>query len=840
MESRHLSMNTTLHAALRLFFLPALRLAWLVAVAMLALLAALSLLFPLRVDVPYSQLILAADGSVIHSFLSTDDKWRMKTELHEISPTLRRAILEKEDRWFLWHCGVNPASVLRAAVGNLTQQKITSGASTITMQVARMLENLAESRAVSSASPQNNSKREKGEKVRARSLWNKLVECFRALQLEARYSKEEILQLYVNLAPFGGNIEGMKAASLLYFGQSPERLSLAQAVTLTIIPNRPTSLSLRKMDEGGVSGTGGSSEASSELATARNLWLWRFAADGVFAAQETEDALHEPLGLSRRAAPMLVPQFALRLRLRASEGSRTDAAIIRSTLDMTQQSAVQTLMTNKMRRLAMRGIFNAAVLVVDNRTHEVRAYVGSPDFTDKTHFGEVDGVKAVRSPGSALKPLVYGLAMDKGYITPKSILTDVPVNFDGYAPENFDRRYLGAVSAERALVLSLNVPAVKLADKLGTLAIVERLKQAGFEQIRADERKLGLSLVLGGCGVRLEEMVGLYSAFANSGVYSPLRWQAAEAQPTQPTQPSTAQILSPAAAFMLSEILTQLTRPDVPNRYVSFTRLPKVAWKTGTSYGRRDAWSVGYNKRYTVGVWVGNVSGAGVPELVGAEVATPLLFEVFNTIDYNSPNDWFAPPASGLDFRLVCSQSGLPPSDFCTDQVTDYYIPAVSQTQRCQHLKRVFVSLDGQYSYNPDCLPPAGNYQTKLYPNVPPELVALYTKENYDFERIPELHPDCKRLSAASGAAPAITSLVNGKEYLLERAPNGVLAGQLMLTCATMNDVREVYWYINEKFFRAAKPHERLFFTPERGEVKISCSDDKGRITTIWIHAERQ
>jgi penicillin-binding protein 1C len=809
---------------------PALRLAWMIVVALLALLAFLSLVFPLRVDVPYSQLVLAANGTVIHAFLSSDDKWRMKTELHEISPTLRHALIEKEDQWFLWHWGVNPASILRALANNIAQRKITSGASTITMQVARMLENRATSK--------NSQKRDA---VRSRSLWNKLVECFRAVQLEARYSKDEILQLYLNLAPYGGNVEGVKAASLLYFGQTPEHLSLAQAVTLTIIPNRPTSLALMRTGSIGTSFTN-----PSQLQTARNTWLHRFAAERTFPPQDIDDALREPLGISRRDAPAFAPHFAERLRKRFP-----DVPILYSTLDIGKQTAVQTLVMNKMRRLAMRGIFNAAVLVVDNCTREVRAYVGSPDFNDKTHFGEVDGVKAVRSPGSALKPLVYGLAMDKGYITPKSILTDVPVNFDGYTPENFDRRYLGAVSAEKALVMSLNVPAVKLADKLGTPTVVERLKRAGFEQIRADECKLGLSLVLGGCGVRLEEMVGLYCAFANYGAYIPLCWtmdgEGLNAEPKQRraarnSQLSTAtyQLLSPAAAFMLSEILTQLSRPDVPNRYVSFTRLPKVAWKTGTSYGRRDAWSIGYNTRYTVGVWVGNFSGAGVPELIGAEIATPLLFEVFNTIDYNTPNDWFAPPTSGLDFRLVCSQSGLPPSDFCPDQVTDYFIPSVSNTQRCQHLKRVFVSPDERYSYNPDCLPPAGNFKMKLYPNVPPELVALYTKENYDFERIPELHPDCTSLLASAGAAPAITSLVSGKEYLVERNTQGEITGQLMLACSAMNDVREVYWYVNEKFVRSAKPHERLFFTPERGDVKISCSDDKGRTATIWIRVAAQ
>jgi penicillin-binding protein 1C len=298
------------------------------------------------------------------------------------------------------------------------------------------------------------------------------------------------------------------------------------------------------------------------------------------------------------------------------------------------------------------------------------------------------------------------------------------------------------------------------------------------------------------------------------------------------------QIVSPAAAFMLSEILTQLQRPDMPNALAASTRLAKLAWKTGTSYGRRDAWSIGYNKRFTIGVWVGNFSGAGVPELVGAEVATPLLFEIANALEYNSYNShaaWFAPPAKGLDFRLVCTESGLPPNEFCEHQVTDWYIPSVSANKRCEHLRRVAVSPDEQQSYCTDCLPPQGQFTYKLYPNLPPELVALYAAEGYRYKQIPPHNAACKRLHPAPERAPTITSLVGGKEYLLERDASGQVLGQLLLTCAAANDVQTVYWFANDHLIRAAAPAERLFFTPQRGEVKISCSDDKGRTTTMWV-----
>ncbi len=793
------------------FLKPFLRLVSLMVSGFLAFLVVLSLLFPLRTDVPFAPIVSARDGTVLHAFLADDDKWRMKTELSEISPTLRSALLQKEDKWFYWHFGVNPFAIVRAAVNNLRYQKTTSGASTLTMQVARMLENRY------TAQKEGNRKRPT---QRERTVWNKVVEVFRALQLEITHSKSEILQLYLNLAPYGGNIEGVKAASLLYFGTLPEKLSLAQATTLAIIPNRPTTL---KLDEN-----------NAVIRRERDKWLERFRAEGVFLSTQIDDALREPTDIQRHDAPTTIaPHFAYRMkRLFPLEST------ISTTLDLREQQSVQTLTQNVVRRLKIYGISNAAVLVVNNATREVEAYLGSPDYADKAASGEVDGVRAVRSPGSALKPLAYTLAMDKGLITPKTVLTDVPTNFDGYTPENFDRTYRGFVPAEKALINSLNIPAVKLVRSLGVAAFTEALTNAGFEQIRKDGKKLGLSVVLGGCGVRLEEMAGLYCAFANYGEWKPLVFKRTykvgmtndENRGANSKTPGM-RLVSPSAAFMLGEILTQLTRPDVPRNFGSTRHLPKVAWKTGTSYGRRDAWSIGYNKRYTVAVWVGNFSGVGAPELVGADIATPLLFDIFNAIDYNSPNDWFQPPPE-LDFRLVCSESGLPPNDFCQNQVSEYYLPRISSNAKCQHLKEVAVSADERMSYCTDCLPTTG-YKKKLYPNLPPEMLALYTAQNQAFERIPEHNPACSR--AVGGTAPTITSLTDGKEYLIEKNKNGKAASELLLTCHAANDVRTVYWFLNDKFLRSASPEERIFFKPERGQVKISCSDDKGRNSNIWI-----
>ncbi len=738
----------------------------------------LNIIFPLSINIPYSQVVTASDGSVLHAFLSSDQKWRLKTELQEITPMLKKAIISKEDKFFYYHPGVNPVSIVRAVYNNMMHGKKTSGASTITMQVARLIA------------------------PKERTYLNKLTEVFRAFQLEWYYSKDELLQLYLNLVPYGSNIEGVKSAALIYFQQPPGYLSLAQTVTLTIIPNRPSTLVIGKDNE--------------RITEERNKWLQRFASQKVFPQQDIDDAMQEPLTASRHNVPRLAPHLSLRL-VKSHRGE----PVIHSTIDKAMQEKAENLAYNYIRRIHFTGITNCAVLVINNHNNAVKAYVGSADFYNISDHGQVDGVRATRSPGSALKPFVYALGFDRGLITPKSVLTDVPVNFMGYMPQNYDKKFHGSITVQTALSQSLNVPAVKLLHQLGKQDFVSILKRAGFTQVAADENKLGLSVILGGCGVKLEELTNLYACLANEGNYRKLQWT------KQDTFNQSFSLLSAGAAFMTTEILTQHLRPDLPNNYESSMRLPKVAWKTGTSYGRRDAWSIGYNKEYTIGVWVGNFSGTGVPELTGADIATPLLFDLFNTIAYNSSNEWFRQPA-GLDFRYVCSVTGMLPNDFCTDQVMDYFIPGLSAAQVCHHLKEVFVAADESIAYCRNCLPQQG-YRKKWYPDLAPEMVSYYEFQQIPYEKVPPHNPACTRIYVEN--APVITAPVDGMEYLLEKEEGQ----QLMLSCNADNEVKTVYWCINNRFLKKAGVHEKIFFTPEAGAIKISCTDDKGRNHDITI-----
>lgn len=746
----------------------------------------LNFVFPPKTDVEYSTLITDSEGKLLHAFLTKDDKWRMYVELKEINPILRKAVLQKEDKYFYYHFGVNPLAIARAAFRNLTSGKRTSGASTITMQVVRMLY------------------------PNQRTYLNKVVEIARAMQLELRFSKDEILQMYLNLVPYGSNIEGIKSASYLYFQKSPDRLSLAEVTTLAIIPNRPTSLRL---------GT-----RNPLVVQERNKWLRRFESAKVFDKQQIEDAIREPLNAVRHEAPKLAPHLSLRLKK-----ENPNIPIIRASINRGVQTRTEQIVQNYVNRLRAMNIHNAAVLVLNNETMQIEAYVGSADFKNAIDGGQVDGVQAVRSPGSALKPLLYATAFDKGIITPKNMVNDVPTNFNGFEPDNFDRRFNGKVSVEFALANSLNIPAVKVLRDLGKGALIEQLKKADFQTVKRQEKDLGLSIVLGGCGVTLEEMTRLYSAFANGGQLQNPTLTHTRNSPLSIGEGSGERLISPEATYLTTEILAQIKRPDLPNNFDYSYHLPKIAWKTGTSFGKRDAWSIGYNKKYTIGVWVGNFSGEGVPELSGAEIATPLLFQVFNMVDYNSSVHWFTQP-KGIKRRAVCAETGDLPNEFCSNKILDYNITSVSHTRKCTHLKNVYVNLSESMSYCTVCLPVDG-YKQKIYNNLAPELIAFYESKQIAYDKIPPHNPNCTRIFRTASNSPVIVSPNDGSEYFIDKNE----PQQMQLSCQVGNDVKEVYWYVDNQLITKSVATKPVFFTPKAGRQKISCTDDKGRNSDIWI-----
>lgn len=743
----------------------------------------LHFIFPLRINIDYSTTISDKNGNVLYAFLNKKDKWRLKTELNEISPELKKAIVYKEDKYFYFHWGINPLAIGRALFNNIVQNKRTSGASTITMQVARML------------------------KPKRRTYANKLVEMFNALQLEWQLSKDEILQLYLNLVPYGSNIEGVKSASIFYLDKQPNHLSLAEITALSIIPNRPTSLLPGKNNH--------------LITKERNKWLKRFLQDKIFSPQAINDALSEQFNAQRLSAPKYAPHFSFRMKNKFSEQSN-----IQTSLDLKMQLASEAVVQQYMKKYKSKNINNTAVIIIDNLKRSVLTYIGSNNFFDTKNAGQVDGVNSNRQPGSTLKPLLYALAIDSGLVTPKSIISDVPIFYNGYAPVNFNKEYNGYVSIEKALALSLNVPAVKMLNQYGVENFTNRLVACGFQSVARQQKILGLSVILGGCGTTLEELSNLYSSFAHNGKYQALHWLKNDT-----IAKDTATILSAYSSFMLSEMLTQLERPDLPNFWQNTKNLPKIAWKTGTSFGRKDAWSIGYNKAFTVGVWTGNFNGESAPQMTGSQTATPLLFDIFKAIDKTHNRSWLKKPKD-LNIRLVCSASGNLPKAQCQNQVFDYFIPSISSQQECQHLKKHYISANDSMSYCLYCCP-TENYKIKWIPNHSAEIVALYENKNINYQKIPPHNPLCEQIYQSN--APQIVAPSNASIYYLDKNK----PEKIMLQCQAHLDADKVYWYINDVFFKSCSKTETLFFeAPKEGKIKISCADNLGRNSNISIEVK--
>ena len=736
-------------------------------------------LFPVSLErLSYSTVVVSSDGTVMSAYLSKDQKWRIKIRREDIPEGLKKEFIYKEDRYFYYHPGVNVFALCKAFFRDLRARHVVSGASTISMQVARMLH------------------------PEPRTFANKFKEIFRAMQLERHYTKEQILEMYFNLLPYGGNVEGLKAASLIYLNKKPVDLSPAEIATLMIVPNNPNKYRL------GIN--------NPTIVKERNKWLVRFGKAHLYKQQEIDQALTEPLvakrGSVQRTAPHLCNRLARKLK---------DENYIQTNLDFNTQKRTQQIVSDFVQKLAMWNITNASAIIIRNKDHAVVAYVGSANFDDLKNSGQVDGGNALRSPGSALKPFLYAMAFDQGVVTPKSVLYDVPCNYSGYMPHDYDQIYRGKVTVEDALLNSLNVPAVKLLSEMDVNAYITLLEKGGCHSLVNQEKKLGLSLVLGGCGVKLHELTGLYVALANNGMYAPLRWTKDE------PEGKPVQLFSDNASFMISHILTGMLRFDVPANIEGAEDFPKIAWKTGTSYGHRDGWCVGYNDKYTVGVWVGNFNDAEAPELSGSSCAVPLMTKIFGSLNVYNDFNWLKFP-KGLGIRWVCNETGDLPGTYCVNQVSDYYIPGVSTTETCDHMQMVYVDKNEKFSYCETCLPAKG-YKEKLYPNYAPDMIAYFNLYHIPYQKVPEHNPNCTRVVADNTLS--IEFPVNGTEYMLMKNESH----QLKLKCSAGNDVSFVYWYVNDKYIAKSKPDEDVFFSPDNGKLKISCTDDKGRTAHIHI-----
>ena len=520
-----------------------------------------------------STTIVDRNGKLLRAYAMADGRWRLPVDARTgVDPGYLKLLLAYEDRRFYSHSGVDPFALGRAAFQLVTRGHIVSGGSTITMQLARLME------------PR-----------RERSVYAKLRQMVRALEIERQLNKDQILDLYLALAPFGGNLEGVRAASIAYFGKEPKRLSLPESALLVALPQSPET---RRVDR-----------YPDVARAARDRVLDRMVEDSRVSEEEAASAKATPVPRLRKPMPILAPHSADQ-----AIANVKDADVIRLTLDGSLQKVLEALARD--RAAALGPNISVAIVAVDNESGDVLARIGSPDYFDDRRAGQVDMTRAVRSPGSTLKPFIYGLAFEDGFVHPESLIDDRPIRFGSYAPENFDMTFQGTVPVRKALQLSLNVPAIALLDRVGASRLSSRLKQAGANLVLPKDEAPGLAMGLGGVGVTLQDLVQLYSGLARLGTTRPLR-EIAKDEPRD-----FLRLMDQVAAWQVGNVLIGTPPPEngVHNR---------IAFKTGTSYGYRDAWSVGFDGRLTIGVWVGRPDGAPVPGLVGRTAAAPILFDAF-------------------------------------------------------------------------------------------------------------------------------------------------------------------------------------------------------------------
>jgi penicillin-binding protein 1C len=739
-------------------------------------------------SIPLSTVVRDRDGRLLRLTLASDQRYRLWVPLKDISPQLVEAVMLQEDAWFRWHPGFNPISLVRGAWSTYGSGEARIGGSTLTMQLARLRWRL-----------------------QTRDVRGKLVQIARALQLELFYSKDEILEAYLNFAPYGGNIEGVGAASLIYYRKPPDRVTLPESLALAVLPQAPSrrgKLAARD-DDAFYIGTG------LEAARARLYARWRERHPEDLA----EDALlNLPLRLhSARELPFRAPHLVDRVLAERAWHPQAGPEL-KTTLDARLQRLLEERVRNHLQRERSRGLRNASAILIDTRDMGVRALVGSADYFDASIQGQVNGSDAKRSPGSTLKPFIYALALDQGVLHPQTVLRDVPSAFGPYTPENFDGRFMGPVTATEALVRSRNIPAVSVAAQLKQPTFYDFLRQAGVSRM-ASKDHYGLALVLGGGEVTMEELARMYAMLGNDGRLRPLRWR--EDDP----QEEGARLLSAEASYITRDMLRQNPRPDAGSQPAS--RPLPVAWKTGTSWAFRDAWSAGIVGPYVLVVWLGNFDGSSNPALIGVEAAAPLFFDIVDGLQAARVD--LAEPARQWPINIkrveVCRASGDLPNAWCPQRGMTWFIPGKSPI-RISTVHRA-IALD-RATGRPACgrFDPS-TMRTEVFEFWPSDLAQVFVQAGIPRRRPPAGH-DCGGAQDWLGSAPSITSPYRATRYTMRLShPDQV---NLSLAATVDADVSKVFWFVGNTFIGSADAGKALTWTPDRtGQFRLSVVDDHGR-----------
>ncbi|MCU6176022.1 peptidoglycan glycosyltransferase PbpC [Citrobacter cronae] len=753
---------------------------WLAVVALVLVTAiwAADKIWPLPLhEVDPARVVVAHDGTPLWRFADADGIWRYPVTIDEVSPRYLEALINYEDRWFWKHPGVNPFSVLRAAWQDLSSGRVVSGGSTLTMQVARLLD------------------------PHPRTFGGKFRQLWRALQLEWHLSKRDILTLYLNRAPFGGTLQGVGAASWAYLGKSPAQLSYSDAALLAVLPQAPSRLRPDRWPD--------------RAEAARNKVLERMASQGIWPARQVQESREEPVWLAPRQMPQLAPLFS-RMMLGKSQSDK-----IVTTLDAGLQRQLEELAQNWKGRLPARS--SLAMIVVDHTDMSVRGWVGSVDMNDDSRFGHVDMVNAIRSPGSVLKPFIYGLALDDGLIHPASLLQDVPRRTGDYRPGNFDSGFHGPVSMSEALVRSLNLPAVQVLEAYGPKRFAASLRNVGLPLYLPAGAAPNLSLILGGAGARLDDMAAAYSAFARHGKAGKLRLQPSDPLLERP-------LMSAGAAWIIRRIMADEAQPLPDN---ALSRVVPLAWKTGTSYGYRDAWAIGINARYVIGIWTGRPDGTPVVGQFGFASAVPLLNQVNNLLLSRGTNQPEDPRPESVSRGVVCwpgGQSLAAGDSNCRRRLATWLLDGsqpptlLLPEQEGVNGIRFPVWLDGEGKrVAADC--PQAREQTLIVWPLP--LEPWLPESERRGARLPPVSAICPPLGQDPALPLQLTGLRDGA--IVKRLPGSPEAS---LPVQTSGGTGDRWWFLNGQRLDERGRHLTLRLTA-KGDYQLLVMDDAGQVATV-------
>lgn len=740
-------------------------------------------------DVPYSTVVEANDGSLLGARIADDGQWRFPAT-EGIPEKFEKSLLTFEDRWFYYHPGINPVAVWKAIAGNIRAGEIVSGGSTITMQVARI---------------------SRGNRQRTYS--EKIFEMLSALKLEIFRSKKRILFIYAANAPYGGNTVGLEAAAWRYTGKSPADLTWAEAATLAILPNAPSLVFPGRNQQ--------------LLKNKRDKLLKRLYERGYFDSTTLELAIDEPvLGEPKQLpaeAPHLTDYF-----YKKNRGER-----IRTTIDPDLQERVTERVNSHQKELEANYIFNSAAIIVEVKTGNVLAYAGNSTLGEsEKHGGDVDIIRSSRSTGSILKPILYAAMQKSGDILPNTLIADIPTRFPGFSPKNFDRSYSGAVSAGDALSQSLNIPAVKMLQKYSPERFLEILRKTGFTSFSNSADYYGLSLILGGGETSLWELSGVYASLSRvlnnylidnkyyrEDYHPPVLLQTEE--PVKVKTEDTDPPLSASSVWLTYEALRNVNRPESQSGWQYLSSSPGLAWKTGTSFGFRDAWAIGTTPEYVAGVWAGNGDGEGRPGLTGVTAAAPLLFELAGLM---KKGEWFQSPREDIRMIRVCSESGYRAGPDCPHTEEIAASENGLRSEACPFHPVIHLDKTGRFQVTTECVPAADIINEARFV-LPPAMEYFYKQKHPEYRTLPPVAEGCR--GAKSIAVMEFIYPTQGIKIFIPRDQTGKKT-RVIPEIAHRNPAKRIYWHLDETYIGTTRQIHQIEITAEKGRHVLTAVDEEG------------